>query len=169
MTAARPPAADPPPDAVAVEFGPLTSAIVRLARAHRALAGQFVREVGLRPEQGAFMMHLWSVGPVRQTALAAHFGKDSAAMTRTVQRLEHAGFVRRRTDPLDRRATLVEPTPAGDALRSRVEEMWVRLEQVVIEGLSASDRAVALPLVQKMGDVVLSHLTAESARTLNEV
>ncbi|CAA9420947.1 MAG: hypothetical protein AVDCRST_MAG66-2651 [uncultured Pseudonocardia sp.] len=151
------------------EFGPMTSAIVRLARAHRALTGQLVGEVGLRPEQGAFMMHLWSVGPVRQTALASHFGKDSAATTRAVQRLEHAGFVRRRSDPLDGRATLVEPTAAGDALRSRVEEMWDRLEHIVTDGLSADDRAVALPLIQKMGDVLLSRLTTESARTLNEV
>ena len=152
-----------------VDFGPLSLAIVRLGRAHRALAGQLMREVGLRPEQGALMMHLWSAGPVRQTALAAHFGKDSASTTRTVQRLERAGYVRRRTDPQDRRATLVEPTTAGNALRERVEQLWGRLEHVVVGGLSASEREIALPLVRRLGDIVLRELDADATATLHEI
>ena len=152
-----------------VEFGPMSLAIVRLGRAHRALAGQLMREVGLHPEQGALMMHLWSVGPVRQTALAAHFGKDSASTTRTVQRLEKAGYLRRRTDPTDRRATLVEPTAAGNALRSRVEGLWERLEAVVADGLSAAEREAALRTVLRLGDLVLAELDPEATRTLTEV
>ena len=73
-------------------------------------------------------MQLWDAGPQRQADLAAAFGTDSASMTRTVQRLERAGFVRRRQDPADGRATLVESTPAGTALRSRVEQLWAELE-----------------------------------------
>ena len=152
-----------------VEFEPLSLAIVRLGRAHRALASQLMREVGLRPEQGALMMHLWSAGPVRQTALAAHFGKDSAATTRTVQRLERAGYVRRRTDPTDRRATLVEPTAAGNALRARIEQLWKRLEHIVVDALSPAEREVALPLILRLGDIVLRELDADAASTLNEI
>ena len=161
-----PPADDVP---AAVEFGPLSLAIVRLGRAHRALAGQLMREAGLHSEQGALMMHLWSVGPVRQTALAAHFGKDSASTTRTVQRLEKAGYLRRRTDPTDRRATLVEPTAAGNALRSRVEGLWERLEAVVADGLSAAEREAALRTVLRLGDLVPAELDPEATRTLTEV
>ena len=152
-----------------VDFGPVSLAIVRLGRAHRALAGQLMREVGLHPEQGALMMHLWSVGPVRQNALAAHFGKDSAATTRTVQRLEHSGYLRRRSDPTDGRATLVEPTPAGNALRSRVEEVWGRLEAVLEAAVPASERGAALALLQSIADAVLAELDAEATRSLTEV
>jgi DNA-binding MarR family transcriptional regulator len=152
-----------------VNFGPMSFAIVRLARAHRALATQLMREVGLGAEQGALMMHLWSEGPVRQTALSAHFGRDSASTTRTVQRLEHAGYVRRRRDPRDGRATLVEPTPAGNALRVHVEKLWERLEAVVDGALTDSEKAHALPLIVRLGDVVSEALTAEFAKTLTEV
>ncbi|MEU4519285.1 MarR family transcriptional regulator [Amycolatopsis sp. NPDC024027] len=48
----------------------------------------------------------------------------AATMTRTVQRLERAGFVRRTPSPTDRRAVIVESTPAGHALRSQVERIW---------------------------------------------
>lgn len=153
----------------AVEFGPLSQAVIRLSRAHRALAGQLMREVGLRPDQGALMMHLWDVGPVRQTALSAHFGRDSASTTRTVQRLEHAGYLRRRTDPADRRATLVEPTAAGDALRSRVEGLWTRLEQVLQDELTPEEGQVLLPLLLRLGDAASAALTESPSAALADV
>src|SRR4051794_37136577 len=83
-------------------------AIFRLARAHRMLAGHLLRDLGLHPGQELLMMHLWEAGASRQSALATLFSTDSASMTRTVQRLERSGYVRRVRDPADGRATLVE-------------------------------------------------------------
>jgi DNA-binding MarR family transcriptional regulator len=73
-------------------------------------------------------MYLWDSGPQRQADLAVAFDTDSASMTRTVQRLERAGFVRRRRDPVDGRATLVDSTSAGIALRDHIERLWSQLE-----------------------------------------
>jgi DNA-binding MarR family transcriptional regulator len=153
----------------AVDFGPMSSAIIRLARAHRALAAQLMKAVGLGPDQGALMMHLWSVGPVRQTALAAHFGRDSASTTRTVQRLEHAGFVRRDTDPTDRRATLVRPTAAGTALRPRVEAIWLHLEEVVRSLPEHDEPRTALETVTELGDLVEAALPARPSMSLADL
>lgn len=150
-------------------YGQLNAAIIRLSRTHRALAVQMMQDVGLRPDQGALMIHLWSVGPVRQTALAAHFGRDSAATTRAVQRLEHAGFVRRRTDPTDARATLVEPTEAGDALRPNVATIWQRLEQITTNGLSSADFAAALETVTRLGDTTAEALAGDPPSSLSDV
>lgn len=133
-------------------FGDLSAAIYRLGRAHRALAGQLMREVGLHPEQGAMMMHLWEVGPVRQTVLAAEFSKDSAGTTRTVQRLEQAGYVRRRRDPSDGRATLVESTTAGNALKPQVRQLWARLEDMMTTGLTSAERDLAISLLGRLAD-----------------
>lgn len=168
-TVTPPPTSGQAADDQPVDFGPLSAAVVRLGRAHRALASQLMRELGLRPEQGALMMHLWASGPVRQSALAVHFGKDSASTTRTVQRLEHSGYLRRRIDPTDRRATLVEPTPAGNALRNQVEGVWGRLEDVVNTAVPGPDRGAALSLLQGIADAVLAELDAEATRSLTEV
>ena len=85
-------------------------------------------------------MRLWDFGPQRQADLAAEFDTDSASMTRTVQRLERAGFVRRRPDPHDGRVTLVESTSAGMALRDRIERLWTHLEADTVGEMSASQR-----------------------------
>jgi DNA-binding MarR family transcriptional regulator len=115
------------------------------------------------------MMHLWSVGPVRQTSLATQFSRDSAATTRTVQRMERAGYVRRGPDPTDRRATLVEPTAAGNALRPRVEALWRSLEEEALAHLPEAERRQALELVVSLGDALSSRLTEAPHPLLAEI
>lgn len=96
------------------------------------------------------MMHLWELGPQRQTDLIRLLDSDAATMTRTVQRLEQAGFVRRRPSPTDRRASLVEPTAASQALRIEVEQAWSRLEDLVTAGLSTDEQAAALHTLERL-------------------
>lgn len=127
----------------AAASGPVSNAIIRVTRLHIMRARQLLREIGLHPGQELLMMYLWDMGPQRQSVLVEVFDTDSAAMTRTVQRLEQAGFVRRRPDPTDGRATLVEPTPAGLALRHQVENVWAELErQTVGEMTTVQQRAL---------------------------
>lgn len=132
--------------------GPISHAIVRLAKAHKAHARQLLRDVGLHPGQELILMSLWDCGPQRQSELAAQFDTDSASMTRSVQRLERAGYVRRVADPGDGRATLVEPTPASLVLRERIELLWARLEADTVGGLNAAEQHAALQALQCLED-----------------
>ncbi|MFJ6722396.1 MarR family winged helix-turn-helix transcriptional regulator [Streptomyces sp. NPDC091259] len=126
------------------ERGPISHAIFRVARLHRMLAGQLLRRVGLHPGQELVMMQLWELGPQRQADLVRLLDSDAATMTRTVRRLEAAGFVRRRPSPTDKRASIIEPTPASHALRREVEELWGRLESLATTGLTPDERGEAL-------------------------
>lgn len=130
--------------------GPLSHAIFRLARLHRMFAGQLLRRIGLHPGQELVMMHLWELGPQRQADLVRLMDSDAATMTRTVRRLEQAGFVRRRPSPTDKRAALIEPTAASHALRHEVERVWSRLEDLVAADLSADERADALLTLERL-------------------
>ncbi|MFC8256940.1 MarR family winged helix-turn-helix transcriptional regulator [Streptomyces sp. NPDC057291] len=79
------------------------------------------------------------------------FDTDSASMTRTVQRRERAGFVRRWPDP-DGRATLVETTLAGTALRRQVEKFWAGLEDVTTGDMTQDARRVLLHGLERVED-----------------
>jgi DNA-binding MarR family transcriptional regulator len=150
---------DLPPDhrsPAAAAGGPISHVISRLARAHRMLAGQLLRDVGLHTGQELLMMHLWEVGPQRQADLAAQFDTDSASMSRTVQRLERAGYVRRVPDPDDGRVTRVESTPAGLGLRSQVEQTWARLEQITVGSMTPDQRRRALRSLRQLEDNLLA-------------
>ncbi|MFI7635994.1 MarR family winged helix-turn-helix transcriptional regulator [Nonomuraea sp. NPDC049400] len=131
-----------------VQAGRMNHAILRVARLHRMLAAQLLRRVGLHPTQELVMMQLWDRGPQRQADLVRMLGSDAATMTRTIQRLEHAGFVRRKPSPTDKRATIIEPTPASQAVRQQIEDIWAELETATAAGLTPDQQAEALKVLQ---------------------
>lgn len=96
-------------------------------------------------------------GPTRLTALAPPNGVSQPAMTQLVGRLERDGLVVRLVDPDDARATLVDITSAGRALRAELHEAQNDHLAELLETLSPEDEAtlglamrVALPLMQRL-------------------
>lgn len=138
------------PRPAAARVGPISHAIFRLARIHRMTAGQLLRPIGLHPNQELLMMQLWHAGPQRQADLVTMLDSDSATITRTIQRLERAGFVRRSPSAADRRVTIVEATVASQALRREVERVWRRLEELTVDGLDDDERRVALRMMERL-------------------
>ncbi|MGW2331737.1 MarR family winged helix-turn-helix transcriptional regulator [Streptomyces sp. NPDC001700] len=135
-----------------IRAGAMNHAIFRVARLHRMLAGQLLRRVGLHPGQELVMMQLWDLGPQRQTDLVRLLGSDAATMTRTIKRLEHAGFVRRRPSEADRRATIIEPTAASLALRKEVEQIWAELEENTTCGLDEEEQHTLIHALTRIED-----------------
>ena len=128
--------------------GPISHAIFRVARLNKMIAGHLLRQVGLHPGQELVMMYLWELGPQRQTDLIPLVDSDAATMTRTIRRLEHAGFVRRSPIPDDKRAFLIEPTAAGRALRAQITQIWNQLEEMSVGGVGPHDRQTIASVLQ---------------------
>jgi DNA-binding MarR family transcriptional regulator len=149
----------------AAAAGRVSHAIFRVARLHRMLAGLLLRRTGLYPGQELVMMHLWDVGPQRQADLVKVLDSDAATMTRTVQRLERAGFVRRTPSPTDRRAVIVESTPAGHALRSQVERIWQDLEDLTTDALDPDRREQLLELLTAVERTLIGAVEGTHAET----
>ena len=140
------------PIPLSARSGPVSHAIFRVARLHRMIASNLLRSVGLHLGQELVMMHLWHSGPQRQADLVRVLDSDAATMTRTIQRLEHAGFVRRIASPSDKRAHLIEPTPASIALRRQVEHIWAELEDAAVGGLDDNERTNIHEALQVLED-----------------
>ncbi|MGH4027393.1 MarR family winged helix-turn-helix transcriptional regulator [Actinomycetota bacterium Odt1-20B] len=119
--------------------GPISHAISRVARLHRLTAGKLLKDLGLYPGQELLMMHLWDAGAVRQSELIKRLELDPSTVTKMLQRLEQAGHVRRRPDPDDRRAVLVETTEASCGLLTQMTDVWGRLEGHTVAGLDAAE------------------------------
>lgn len=139
--------------------GPVSHAVFRVARLHRMLAGSLLRRTGLYPGQELVMMHLWDHGPQRQADLIKVLDSDAATMTRTVQRLERAGFVRRRPDPTDARASLIEPTPASKHLRAEIDDIWRQLEQLTVGSLGPAQQRATLSALEVLERNLLTATT----------
>src|SRR5262250_2641736 len=86
----------------------LTQAI---RRHHNARLASFDSSV----PRSRLMRAMLELGTPRMTDLAAHLGLTARTITTAVDALEGEGLLARRPAPGDRRATLVELTPAGRA------------------------------------------------------
>ncbi|WP_262699513.1 MULTISPECIES: MarR family winged helix-turn-helix transcriptional regulator [Streptomyces] len=149
----------------AVHHGPVSYALFRISRLHRILAGQLLREVGLHPSQELVMQQLWEHGCMRQVDICELVGSDAPTMTRTVQRLERTGLVRRVPSPTDRRSVMVEPTAVGRAVRTQVEGIRAELERRLSEGLTEAAQGEAVAVLERLERNLAHH--AENAACLD--
>jgi DNA-binding MarR family transcriptional regulator len=94
--------------------------------------------------------------PYRLTpgALLESMMVTSGAVTKRVDRLEHAGLVARAPDPADRRGVLVGLTSEGLELVDRVVEEHVENEQNLLAGLTDAERERLARLLRKLGESV---------------
>ncbi|MFC8229127.1 MarR family winged helix-turn-helix transcriptional regulator [Streptomyces sp. NPDC057287] len=130
--------------------GPVSHAVSRVARLHRYTAGRLLKRLGLYPGQEFLLMHLWDTGGVRQAELIKAMDLDPSTVTKMLQRLEQSGHVRRRPDPDDRRAVLVEATEKSRALHAEVRDAWSGLEEHTLAGLGPAERAELTRLLAKV-------------------
>jgi DNA-binding MarR family transcriptional regulator len=89
---------------------------VRLMSTFDALFSQAVGErVGMHSTDIETMDLLNTLGPMTAGELSQRTGLSSGATTRLIDRLERAGFVRRRHDEVDRRRIIIEVVPENCA------------------------------------------------------
>ncbi len=129
-----------------VRTGPLSFAIFALARAHRALAGAMLRDLGLHPGQELLLMQLLDRDGQTQSELLAGVGLDHSTVSKSLRRMQEAGLLRRETAAHDRRVQRVHLTERGRAMRGPLEQMWARLEELSTRALEPgqADTFVAL-------------------------
>lgn len=93
----------------------LTSSVAQLVRTGRHVSTRAAAQLyGELPSFGwALLLPLERDGAQRCSALAGAAGIDVSVASRQVAVLERSGYVERRPDPVDGRASLLSLTPAG--------------------------------------------------------
>jgi len=126
--------------------------ISRLARAFERGIGETFQSEGLAPGGFDVLATLRRTGEPYQlspTDLFDHLMVSSGAMTNRLDRLQEAGLVRRRPDPRDRRALLIELTPKGIKLVDRLLTRHVENEERLLAAYSPAERATLARLLRK--------------------
>lgn len=140
---------DDPAGAAAPETARLYLALGRLHRALRRDAREaLVGHGGL-----SALATLITEGPQRAGALAAAEGVTAPAMTRILNSLEDQGYVVRRPDRADGRASVVEATPSGQALVMAGRSARLQALQSRLDTLPAGRRAQLLDALQALEDL----------------
>jgi DNA-binding MarR family transcriptional regulator len=111
---------------------------------------ELLDELGLYRGQTPILRALWEQDGLTQSELTQRLKRSPSTITKTVQRLEKAGFVRRGPDDSDERISHVHLTDAGRAIRPAVEKVWERLDRQLFVGFSGPELAVLAELLARV-------------------
>ena len=122
--------------------GSSPGAVVLLTRLARLVYRRSTEALlGMRLKEFVTLVHLRDQGRSSQQALGEVLCLDANNLVLLLNDLETAEFVTRRRDPADRRRHIVEITPSGLAALERAERSMESVEDQVLAGLDAGDRA----------------------------
>jgi DNA-binding MarR family transcriptional regulator len=110
-----------------------------------------VGDLGITQAEAHVLVALSQHGPIPIGALHRAFGHKPSTLTNVVDRLERRDFVRRKSNPDDRRSVLIRLTDPGQDVAGRVVAALTRLEDHIrasvaprdIEGIENVARALA--------------------------
>ena len=98
---------------------------------------------------------------MRPGELAARLGVEAPHVTRQVQRLQKAGYADREPDPDDRRAHLIQLTPAGKAASDRIRQAGKTGMQTALAHWPPQELHQLATLLHRMVDDFLAYAAEE--------
>lgn len=97
-------------------------------------------------------------GPLTLNELAAHLYLDKSTASRVVDALERKEYVTRRPHPQDGRALLLEATPGGRVLHSRIEADIVEEERRLLAGFAPEVRESMVRLLGRLASAAAARV-----------
>ena len=127
--------------------------ITRLSRLNTVAIEACCSEVGMTAsEVGVLSMLSRTRSPLNPTRLQVLVIQSPGGLTKTLRRLEDAGYIRRRADPEDRRSLLVELTAAGRKASRRATALVQTHYTQVLGAVTAAERTALTKLMRKLID-----------------
>jgi DNA-binding MarR family transcriptional regulator len=103
---------------------------------------------------------LGRAGPLAPTALARLLGFTTGGVTTVLDRLEKAGYIRRRPDPGDRRRQVVETTEATAARDEEVFGDLIRATRDLVADYTDDELLVIRDFLDRVRQVTAAHADA---------
>jgi DNA-binding MarR family transcriptional regulator len=124
--------------------------VLQLARLQRARSRQVLAPWELSPSQHRALRVITERGGVRVSEVAQALRITPRSATEVSDSLQAQGLVERVPDPSDRRAVLLRPTPAAQALAGELEAARTADARLRFGRLSPQDRATLARILRSL-------------------
>jgi DNA-binding MarR family transcriptional regulator len=128
----------------------VTALIFQLSRHLATSIDRRMAPFNVTGQQAALLVRSSVAPDSTPTQLAPWLGTDNAGITRLLDRLEAKGLIVRRMSATDRRAVVVELTPAGRALIPHLVLAFRALSAQLIDGFAPDELAALEALLRRM-------------------
>lgn len=140
--------------------------LVLLSQTTHALSGELsaaFSELGISPRAHCVLTKAMAGGQT-QSRLAELSALDKTTMVVTVDELERAGLAERRTSSTDRRARIIEVTPAGEKLVAEGDRVVTRVFDEVLSVLPPGEREAFVDALVRLAEGPLSRRASSHPR-----
>jgi len=113
---------------------------------------------GLNRTDGRGFEILMRLGPMTANRLAAQLGMTTGGVTTVIDRLEKAGYARRRHDKNDRRLVLVEATERGEQKEREIFGELIAATARLVGSYGDAELQVIADYLERVGAIVVKHV-----------
>jgi MarR family transcriptional regulator, transcriptional regulator for hemolysin len=118
-----------------------------------------MKPLGVTRAQWWVLAHLSRNDGMMQTQLAGALDVGKASLGTLIERLEAAGLIQRREDPIDKRAKRVFMARAGQQLLKRMITEESRLNELILQELSGAEREAMIEKLARIKHALLDHIS----------
>lgn len=118
-----------------------------LSKAH---FNNYLKEYDISPEQWSLVFRVVERSGLTQKELSDSTYKDQANITRSIDRLEQKGFLKRIENPNDRRSFQLVPTQDAIALVERIIPLSQAFNAELTQGFSEEETKMLIALLNKV-------------------
>jgi DNA-binding MarR family transcriptional regulator len=139
-----------------VKYAPLSEhqlldvLLAQVSRLHHHRAHELLDKIGMYRGQPHVIDLLHEQDGLTHTELAEQLEVTPATVTKMIQRMEKAGFLRRKPDPDDQRVSRVYLTKAGRAVRLKLQAFQQQMDRDSFRGFSEEERTVLRGFLQRL-------------------
>ncbi|HVU09776.1 MAG TPA: MarR family transcriptional regulator [Phototrophicaceae bacterium] len=130
--------------------------LLKLYKGYFYLLNTRLSAFNLYESQDMLLRQLWDEDGLPQAELTRRLGVEAATVSKAVERMENAGFLRRQPDPDDARANRIYLTEQGRGLEQPVKQVWQEIEAQVFAHMTAEERMLLRRLVLQMRENLTS-------------
>jgi len=109
-----------------------------------------IKSFDITTEQWMIMNRLFEEGGISQKELSERTFKDQGALTRTLDRMEKKGFIRRQVSPSDRRSFLIYLTEAGQNVRNQIVPIAMESIEEAVKGFTEEEVETLTTLLRRL-------------------
>ena len=135
----------------------LSRLIVHLNRMRKRFMNEKLRDYGLGGAMYMFLTALDHNPGASQDFLVGHFYMDKGNVARGAKKLEDLGYIRRETDPGDRRQYRLFLTEKGREVLPTIRGYIAEWSGYLTEGMSREDGETAIALLTRMAENGAKH------------
>jgi DNA-binding MarR family transcriptional regulator len=125
--------------------------LLKIGKASERRFEKALKPLGLTPRQLGVLFEVQAC-PTSQQALIETIGVDASKLVGLLNDLEADGLIVRKRDPEDRRRHIVEVSAKGTARLEDAKKTAMTVEEELLAGLDADQRAELLVLLAQVAD-----------------